>query len=59
MLGDAIKSFVSGSHDAEPPDLEPEVVANISDDCRITIGRMNPQLAASVRLILDAPNFIK
>lgn len=53
MLRDVIKSIVTSAHDAEPPDLEPEVVANISDDCRITIGHMNPQLTASVRPILD------
>lgn len=49
MLEDAIESIVTWIHDTEPPDLEPEVVTNIYDDCCITVGSVYPHLAASIR----------
>jgi len=59
MLGDALEAIVKGVHNAEPANLKAKVVTHISDDGSVTIGRVDPQFPANVRLIFDAPDCIK
>ncbi len=59
VLGDALEAIVNGGSNANPSNLEPNVVTHISDDGSVAIGRVDPQFPASVRLIFDAPDGIK
>ena len=59
VFGDAIKAIVGRIHNAEPADLKAEMVTHISDNSSVAIGRVNPQFAASVGLIFDAPDRIE